>query len=378
MQLHVGSKHLASEVAVQIDVTGREHLVVMAKATWSIPEPGQRPRPLPPQPLLMTDDFHGQPGESAMRCGADVARFKPLCDVVFDAKAHAPGARPVTELIAGFELGPLRKLVRVRGPRHWHRAAGASGGYSLTAPGAFTDVPLHHGLALGGSRWYQHGKDSLCEAHPENPVGTGWAGAMTRGQMHQQAAPQLEHPDQAVNQPDVALKPHALGALGRNCQPRRAFAGTYDEAWRRDVFPLLPADFDEQFHQTAPDDQQMPYPRGGESVCLLNLLPDHPELRFALPRLVQQVRVLRRDYSEASPAAVVDTLYFETEQRRFSAVWRASVPLRRSLQEVSDVAVGPLDPLWWRERSLGGTGAGCRGCNQATEQVVEPDEVDVE
>ena len=82
MQLHIGSKHLAAGISVQLDVSGREHLVVVAKATWSLPAPGQRPRPLPPQPLAMADQYFGDPGESAMRYGADVLRFKPRCDVI--------------------------------------------------------------------------------------------------------------------------------------------------------------------------------------------------------------------------------------------------------------------------------------------------------
>jgi len=38
------------------------------------------------------------------------------------------------------------------------------------------------------------------------------------------------------------------------------YSGTYDEAWQRDMAPLLPEDFDEQFFQRAPPDQQIPYP----------------------------------------------------------------------------------------------------------------------
>jgi hypothetical protein len=376
MQLHIGSKHLAADIAVALDVSGREHLVIVAKATWSIPEPGQRPRPLPPEPLALSDSYHGEPGESAMRYGADMVRFKPRCDVLFDACAHSPNGEAVRELLAGFELGELKKAVRVHGARQWQRVAGgvvgSLAGYRLSSSEPFTQVPLHHGLAFGGTRWYEQGGEKLCEAHLHNPAGLGYGGSQTLGQLHQQAAPQLEHPQQPVQQPDDRLAPMALSAIGRHWLPRRRHAGTYDDAWRKDFFPLLPADFDEQFHQCAPEDQQMAYPQGGEEVRLLNLLPGRPDVRFPLPRLAQQVRVLRKDYSQASPQALVDTLYFETEKQRFSVVWRASVALRRNLQEIAEVAIGPVDPLWWRERSTGRSGLGCRGCNdmQPLEAVV--------
>jgi len=367
MELHIGSKHLAADVAVALDVSGREYLVVVAKATWSIPEPGQRPRPLPPQPLVMSDEYYGEPGESALRYGADMSRFKPRCDVIFDACAYSADGRPVTELVSGFELGSLRKQVRVSGPRWWLRAQDNRAGYELSASEAFTRAPMHYGFAFGGSRWYEQGSDRLCEAHLHNPAGLGYAGPHTAAGMHQQPAHLLEHPQQAVRQPTDRVEPIGLSAIGRHWLPRRTHAGTHDETWRKEVFPLLPSDFDEQFHQCAPEDQQMPYPRGGEMVRLIHLLPQRPDVRFALPALPMHVRVLRQDYSESSPEASADTLFFETEQRRFSVVWRASVPLKRNLQELKDVAIGPIDPLWWKARRAGG---GCVGCNtQAEDQT---------
>jgi hypothetical protein len=129
MQLHVGSKHLVADVAVALDVHGREHLVVVAKGTWSIPQPGQRPRPLPPQALVMADEFYGEPGVSPLRCGSDFARFKPRCDVIFDACAHAPQGSDggeVSVITARWQVGAAQKLARVCGPRSWTRTLGVA------------------------------------------------------------------------------------------------------------------------------------------------------------------------------------------------------------------------------------------------------------
>jgi len=358
MQLHVGSRHLAADVAVALDAAGREHLVIVAKATWAIPDPGQRPRPLPPQPIVLADEYHGEPGASAMRYGADMARFKPRCDVIFDACAHSPQGQPVNELQAGFELGGLRKMVRVLGPRRWRRQVG---GWTLSAPEPFVKVPLTAAYALGGTHSCEQRGQQVVEAHLHNPSGRGWAGRQSLKQLDGQGAPQLEHPDHPVTRPDTPLPPCALSAVGRHWLPRRRHAGTHDDHWRRDVFPLPPADFDERFHQVAPEDQQMPYPVGGEKVHLVHLMPDRPALAFDLPRLDIQVRVLRADYRQEAPIAVVDTVFFEPDQRRFSVVWRASVRQQRSIQEFREVAVGSIDPVWWRQRVAGG----CAGCGDA-------------
>jgi len=161
----------------------------------------------------------------------------------------------------------------------------------------------------------------------------------------------------------------AFSAIPRNAQPRCSFAGTYDERWRQDVFPLLPRDFDERYHQSAPEDQQVNYPVGGEKVALLNLAPDRPNISFRLPRLDNMAtRILRTDYSTEMPVSVVDTIYFEPDEQRFSVVWRANVPIKRRIHEFDTVAVGPVNVHWWADKVNGGEGS-CVGCWEPGETV---------
>ena len=365
MDVMIGSRSLAADIAVALDVAGREHLVVVAKATWRIPQAGQRPRPLPPQALVYSDEFFGSPEDSAMRYGADFARFKPACDVLFDSHAHSPDGQAVMNLDAAWSVGAMRKALRVLGERTWRKRMG---GFSLSDGKPFLSVPLHYGRAFGGTRSYEKGRgesrQTLTEALLDNPIGLGWAGPRTIDQMDGAAAASLE-PFDAKRAPSPRDKPPpvAFSAIARHWPSRKQYAGTYDEAWERDVFPLLPADFDERFHQCAPLDQQMPYPTGGETVVLRNMMGGRPYVKFTLPKLdAMAMRVLRTDYTAESLDPVVDTLFFEPDAERFSVVWRASTPLRRRLQEIDTITVGPVDPAWWEARSLGLSGGGCFGC----------------
>lgn len=336
MEVVVGSERLAGGAITALDVSGREHLVLVAKATWSLPAPGERPRPLSPQPLAMADIFAGEPGQSAMLYGTDFARFKPRCDVLFNASAHAPSGQPVRELLVAWQVGPLKKGVHVVGPRMWRKRLGM---VSLTKPEPFTQMPLHYGLAFGGSRTYQKGRgeqaQELTEAYLANPDGIGWFGKHTTGDIDGARAPSLEALDDAISDPDGKHRPVAFSAIARHWAPRRQYAGTYDEAWQKNVFPFLPNDFDERFHQCAPEDQQMDYPKGGEPVILRHLMAGRDHMEFRLPAFdTVHFRVLRKDYSTEMPQPVVDTLYFEPDEGRFSAVWRASVPTRCSATPV--------------------------------------------
>jgi hypothetical protein len=371
MELVVGSAHLAADIAVALDVSGREHLVIATKATWAIPGAGQRPRPLQPQPLMHADVYAGAPGESAMLYGSDFARFKPRCDVLFNACAHSADGQPVTELLVAWQVGPLRKGLRAVGPRRWQRTLGL---VSLSASAPFKSMPLHYGLAFGGTLAYQRGSGDaaqlLADALLDNPAGIGWAGPHTQDGIDGASAPSLEALDDPVRSPRAKHKPMAFSAVGRHWLPRRQYAGTYDAAWQRNVFPFLPQDFDERFHQCAPEDQQMPYPQGGEKVVLHHMVAGRADVRFTLPPLnTLAVRVLRTDYSSETLAAVADTLYFEPDADRFSVVWRASTPIRRRLQEFGTLAVGPVDSAWWANKVSGGDGSGCADCDDEPAQA---------
>lgn len=357
MKLVTGSRHLCADTAIALDVEGREHLVVVAKATWSIPEPGQRARPLAPQPLAQSDIYLGDPGASPMLYGTDFVRFKPRCDVLFNATAYAPEGKAAPEVVAAWRVGALTKGLRAVGPRRWRSMLGI---VTLSDPEPFTSIALHHGMAFGGT---VAGADGENTCFGPNPAGVGWPGARSNAQLHDAPAPSLEAVDRPIRSPRGPHTPMAFSAVGRHWSPRKELAGTYDDAWRRDVFPLLPTDYDERFNQCAPHDQQMDYPKGGEPVILRNMMKGRPDVRFALPRLDgQSIRVLRTDYSSEVLPAVADTLYFEPDAGRFSAVWRASTPIRRRLQEFNVVAIGPVDPQWWTSVSLGREGSGCAGC----------------
>lgn len=363
MEIIVGCDALAAAVSTALDSQGREHLVIVAKATWALPEAGQLPRQIAPRPLAYSDAYVGKPGESAMLHGDDFARYKPRCDVLFDACAHPPGNRAVESLAVEVRVGAMNKRLRVHGPRRWRRQGGA---YRLGRAEPFIELPLHYGLAFGGTRTWQAQQQTHLEAHDANPAGIGWYGPNTLYEADGARAAQIEAFDEPITRPDGMQRPMALGALGRHWQPRAAYAGTYDAAWQRNVAPFLPEDFDDRYHQCAPEDQQIAHPQGGETVGLIHLLAGQPELTFDLPALDGvKVRILRQDYTTEEPPAPVDTLYFETEQGRFSAVWRASLPLRRHIREIAAIAVGPVNPEWWHAKTLG-MDTQCAPCGNRT------------
>src|SRR5262245_1959937 len=76
---------------------GREMLVVIVKATYSMPASNDEPALADEQvDLVQADRFTGEPGISAPVYETDYAHRKPLCDVLLIGSAYAPRERSVT------------------------------------------------------------------------------------------------------------------------------------------------------------------------------------------------------------------------------------------------------------------------------------------
>ena len=86
---------MAAGYTMSTDKDGREWLVVVAKGTFLIPRnPNDEPDLGPDQiPLVMTDEFSGEPGFSAPTNEIDFAPRKPQCGVLLTGSAYAPGGR---------------------------------------------------------------------------------------------------------------------------------------------------------------------------------------------------------------------------------------------------------------------------------------------
>ena len=329
--------------------SAREHLVVAVKGTFAFPEKGDEPSLAEEQlPLVEADSFTGEPGLSAPVHEADYAPRKPRCDVLLNGSAYAPGGKPATEVQVGLKVGALVKTFKVVGDRVW-RASDLKIGASSPEP--FTVMPITYDRAFGGTD-SAHPDPAMHSAFMPNPVGRGYHKELTAEFVDGTPLPNTEEVKRAVTAPDEAYRPMSFGPVGRGWEPRYKLGGTYDDTWLDEVFPFLPADFDDAYFQAAPADQQMDTPKGGEEVALLNLTPEG-RTSFRLPNVEVPVVFFRKHEGRNDTRAVLDTLLFEPDQRRFMLTWRTSLPLKRNMFEVTQVLVGRKAGGWWRARELG-------------------------
>jgi hypothetical protein len=335
MQINANTTGMPAGLALATDKDGRDHCVVVVKGTFEVGDDGE-PRPAEEQePLVFTDIHHGDPGATSLNYECEFALFKPRADVIVNGQAVAPQGKPVRELTVVLEAGGSRKEVRVVGDRRWK--AGILG-FSATEPEPFVTMPLVYERAFGGSD-LSHPDPKYHGTEVRNTVGVGFHKNSDAATIEGQPLPNLEQPRKPMQMWSDTPPPIGFGAVGRNWQPRLKFAGTYDQRWRDERFPFLPADFDPQYFQSAPADQQVPHFEGGEVIRCIHMTPNGV-FEVRVPRFdVPLVYRFRDRDVRATPK--LDTLIVEPSLRRVLAVWRGSVPLGRKLHALREVVVGP-------------------------------------
>ncbi|MEW8626037.1 MAG: DUF2169 domain-containing protein [Candidatus Thiodiazotropha sp.] len=330
---------------------GRELLVVAVKGTFNIP-PIRQPvtRAEQQKPLIDADSFTGEPGFSAPLYEVDYAPVKPMCDVLLNGSAYAPGGKPTSRVEVTLRIGSMYKSFAVTGNRSWEAGKLAiSPGY----PELFERMPISYDNAFGGVDNF-HENEQKHAAWMSNPVGCGYHKQLAGELVDGTPMPNTEELKRPVSMPNGTYAPMAFGPIGRGWDPRRQLAGTYDQEWIDNTFPFLPPDFSEEYFQAAPVDQQIPYLQGGERVFLENLTPEG-QTSFDLPQIDMPAVFFYKNGEQKNLRAVIDTLVIEPDEGIFTLTWRASIPLRKNLFEMSQVLLGRKPRGWWRARKLGKT-----------------------
>jgi hypothetical protein len=319
------------------DEGGRDLLVVVVRASYHLPRRGRLLLADEQAPLELAGQYHGEPGVSSLRYEPEVVPRKLATDVVLIGHAHA-GPRAQSQVDVGLRVGPVDKTIRVFGDRWWYPYAGT---IVASDPQPFEVTPLVYERAFGG--WDRSSPDPAHHTvEARNPVGVGYHhpkwGVCAEGS----PLPNLERPDQLVTAFSHAPEPAGFGFIAPDWLPRRTYGGTFDDAWKAQRFPLLPADFNPWFYSGVPADQMVPgYLRGDEPVTLGNAVPEGV-LEFELPgEPAPTCELTLEDTTVETRVAPLDTLIIDTDANRVVLIWRAHFPIHRRLQDVRTVRVRP-------------------------------------
>ncbi len=268
--------------------------------------------------VVLVDEPWADPLTSSLKTAGEMSLVKPGTDVLLRGHAYAPGGRPAKEVDVSVKVGPLSKTVRVFGDRVWQSGVLKS---RPSEPTPFETMPLVYERAFGGVD-PEPPDPSKTDFEPRNPVGRGLVPHDTRTGPEGRPLPNLEDPAALIRSPKDRPAPAGFGPLAPHWEPRKSYAGTYDEAWTKTRAPYLPRDFDSRFFQAAPTGLIAEgYLKGGELVEIRNATKDGV-LAFNLPSCVPRLDFLF-DGKEHRPALNLDTVVIDPDAGRLWMIWRA-------------------------------------------------------
>lgn len=212
----------------------------------------------------------------SVELSSDLAPYKARCDVTLVGHAYPPGGRPATH--ASTRLA----IVRDDGSRPLDKTL------QVSERQPFERVPIVYERAVGGPG----------EA---NPYGT--------------EAPTI------VDVAD-AKRPGGYGPISRFSPPRKQLVRGVDRQALEGALLELPETIAWDYFQSAPRDQQIDYPRGGEWLVLDGVHPTLPRVQLRLPAARGAARVFAHGAPGRPIDLVCDTVAIDADRMRLSMVWR--------------------------------------------------------
>lgn len=293
------------------DKKGANILRIVLKGAYQLNDQGQLEVAQEQPGIVMEDEYWGKPAESSVRYESDITLEKPYTDLIVNGHAYAPPGHMVRHM--NVELTYQRqftKRLRVFGDRVWKKGIL---GWSMTNPKPFEKIPIVYDRAFGGTD--EKGSES------RNRIGTGYTSKLSKN-FSGTPVPNIEVPNMLIKSPKDRPFPAGFGIVSKNWEPRLSFAGTYDEEWLEEGFPLLPDDFDMRFNQSVMPDQWIKIrPKGGEIIEIKGMTPEGI-LRIKLPSADMKIAFHYANRSEEN-LMDLDTVLIEPDEKKLILTWRA-------------------------------------------------------
>jgi hypothetical protein len=306
----------AARSVLVTDARGRDRVLTVVKAAWSVPVGGSPVLADEPCEINRQPVFFEERALGSIRLPSDLAPEKPGTDVLLSGHAKHPAAYPDAKwvdvtLAVEAETTRLRKSLRVFGPRRWIEQGGM---LVPSAPEAYRETPLRWEWAYGGS------------TDARNPIGRG---ADVAKRAEELECPRIELADAA------ALGPAGFGPIAAHWEPRRSRSGS---AAVEDLAPHPPSDRDPRHYCSAPDDQWLADPLRGDETFVVTGVHAHQAWTFALPLLRPAVSWTIRGRTE-SVVPHLDTVLLDADDQTVILSWRVSFPAPRNSSDLESVAV---------------------------------------
>ncbi|AKT41298.1 uncharacterized protein CMC5_054660 [Chondromyces crocatus] len=281
-------------------------LTIACKATFDL-RPGECPLASAQEPVHAADRYWRDDPAGSVQMPSDLVPPRVRADVTLVGHAYAPRGERVRVLDARLCVGDVDKRIEVHADRVFKQTG------LLEAGTPFSKMSLRWECAAGGlDTW--------------NPVGRPPREGSVRGE---RILPNLQRPGVLFTGPDDPIEPVGFGPIAPGWPDRVRKLGRRAGSWAVNEWHRqpLPADFDVNFFNVAPPDQQVAGLLDEQRIRLEHLHPEYTHLDTRLPGLRPRAYVERPDETPQVVPLIPDALWIDTDRGICTLTWRGQVSL---------------------------------------------------
>ncbi len=260
-----------------VDASNQWYITTVARVKYALVpvDKGYKLQLCPDQGELFGEDvFYGTIGQSSVRYESDFVTYKPVTDIIVNAKVYLPSYATDTqcqvEVLDASKHLLRRVTINVKSPYE-----------KSNTP---RQIALRYEDAYGGGYATPSEEDlyDYCILDEYNPIGVGKHDKNTPKEKKRE--PLIEFAEERFRQEPY---PAGFGIINRAWKSRLVFAGTYDDDWLKNQHPLSPYDFKYKYNQAANPALQLDgYLDIYSHITLSNLTGVRETLAFRIPDVI--------------------------------------------------------------------------------------------
>ena len=297
-------------------------MTVIVRGAFSlVPDQPTEPLDEMKQGQLTAEVFDEDDSERKGAClyPGDLADFKPRADVMLKGTCHPRKEKPVPACPVVFGVGGWSKELLVIGDRSWKKGLLSD---TMSDPEPFSEMPLGFARAFGGPGF------------AINPAGKGFDGL---------DLPNVEYRDKLIRKRRDRPTPASFGPTNPAWLPRAKMVGKeYGDSWKKKRAPYYAVDFDWNYFNAAPADQQLPgYLKGDEELRFKSLHPESSDFKSRLPALRVRVFFKNDQGTFHEVPTNLDTLFADLDEGKLYLTWRGLAAI--GTDDMTDVTLMLVD-----------------------------------
>ena len=236
--------------------------------------------------LFASDVYYADVGKSSLQYPSDYVNYKKYTDIIINANAISPNNKASNTWTCGIEVYDEEQKLLIDynlDIKSEVKYTKALLGRNKEKEAKTLSVPIRYEKAFGGiiQKKSKNDEEEYIYTNGYNPIGCG--------KHKRKNISKITYDEQILYKDDHKQKdriPAGFGAIDKSWKSRLKYAGTYDDKWQKNQYPLPPKDYNDMFNQSShPNLMLNTHLKDNTKIILKNLIPNISFCTIYIPTL---------------------------------------------------------------------------------------------